>query len=294
MKTGFKVGIIVLSAVLVGVIIGVSMQKKKVEPEVPHEEINPKDYQVDAKALLDEYTSNPEKDFTIAELVNVGLQKYRECENSYFIGIGNASTIVDQTIRSAQIKNGDHYLNEAISRSAIVSIANRYTQVGVNQGATLYKGKAKTVDTGTYKDEPVQYTTEEFKAAWGVTLDEVFLYIISDKTVIQENCSKTTTDEGNIEIKLDLNVDISPYYYKMQMKSVSKLSSLPVFEDIKLVYTFKSDMTLLRCDVDETYTAKKIGINASVHNEITYYYYADKYVEIPSLNQPIDYTIIEQ
>ena len=175
--------ILPLSFVLIavaGVTTGVLLKKKFGQVEIDYGDFNPENYRMDGKALLKEYQKNPNKKFSEAELVNIGLEKYRECENCYSIGIGVADTIVNQTIRNAQIKRGDHYFEESISYSKMVSIANRVDQIGENNDISLNKGKATGSEDVTYKEDITTYKAEDYKKAWGKTLDEMFIYLISN------------------------------------------------------------------------------------------------------------------
>ena len=289
-KTIIQYVIIILVGLSLGVTGGIIAKKNLGQVETDYSDFDANSYNMDAAKLVEEYEKNPNKDFTPAELVNIGLEKYRRCTNSYSYGVGTASTIVNQTIRNAQIKNGDQYFEETISRSSMVAIANRVTQTGVGQGVSLNKGKANDSESGTYKNEPIEYTSEQYKEDWGKTLDEMFIYIISNESVIAENCVTTKTDDF-IQVYLELDVDISTYYYKYQMKSISNLSALPTFSSLKHTYTFSKDMTLLHCKVDEKYKAAMAGVSASIHNVIDYYYHANEFKEIPSLDEKIDYAL---
>ena len=118
----------------------------------------------------------------------------------------------------------------------------------------------------------------------------MFIYIISDKSVLTDKCS-INKDSNYIKVHLELDTDIASYYYKIQMKTISNLSSLPTFEYLKQTYTFDSNMTLLHCRVDEKYKASMAGVSANIHNLIDYYYHANEYLKIPELNESIDYSL---
>ena len=273
----------------IGVTTGIILKRQFGQEIIDYGDFNPENYRMDGKALLKEYEKNPKKNFTCAELVNIGLEKYRECENCYSIGIGTASTIVNQTIRNAQIKRGDHYFEESISYSKMVNVANRVDQIGENNNISLNKGKANGTEDVTYKKDVTTYKAEDYKKAWGKTLDEMFIYLISNETVLDEG-SKIEKNENYIKVTINLDTDISSYYYKLQMKEISDLDRLPAFEYLKHVYTFDKNMTLLHCYVDEKYQAS-MGVTATIHNTIDYYYHANEVKEIPNENETIDYSI---
>ena len=291
-KSKLKTWVILpLSFVLIavaGVTTGVLLKKRFGQVEIDYGDFNPENYRMDGKALLKEYQKNPNKKFSEAELVNIGLEKYRECKNCYSIGIGVADTIVNQTIRNAQIKVGDHYFEESISYSKMVNVANRVSQVGIDNDISLNKGKASGSEDATYKEDVTTYKAQDYKKTWGKTLDEMFIYLISNETVMDG--SKIEKKDDLIKVTLKLEPSISTYYYKIQMKEISDLDRLPVFEYLTHTYVFDKDMSLLYCKVDEKYQAS-MGVTATIHNTIDYYYHANVMIDIPKENETVDYSI---
>ena len=288
-KTILVYSLVGLSVVGLGVGTGIILKRQFGQTDIDYTGFDPENYRMDSKGLLKQYEKNPNRQFTPAELVNIGLEKYRQCENCYSIGIGNAKTIVDQTIRNAQIKVGDHYFEESISYSKMVSVANRVDQFGENESISLNKGKATGSETVDYKSEVTTYKADDYKKAWGKTLDEMFIYIISNETVIAEKSKVEKTSE-HIKVSLALDTDISTYYYKLQMKEISNLDKLPVFQSLNHTYIFSKNMDLEYCMVDEQYQAQ-MGVTASIHNTIEYYYHPNVVIDIPKENETIDYSI---
>ena len=282
-------GIIAAATISLGIAGGIIIKKKFGGEEITYSGFDPETFKADSKALLKEYEKNPKKEFTAPELVNIGQEKYRNCTNCYSIQVGLADTVVKQYVRNAQIKVGESYWEEAISKSSMVSLANRYTQKG--DAVNLYKGKATSEEVGEYnKKDVTNYKKDDFKKDWGKTLDEMFIYIISNKTVNLSKC-KTEKKETNIRVTLDLDPAISTYYYKIQMKTMSNLSGLPTFEYVKQVYTFDSNMTLLHCKTEEKYKASMAGVNAEIINTLDTYFHANKKIKIPELNQKVNYSL---
>ena len=271
-----------------GVTTGIVLKHRFGQVEIDYGDFNPENYRMDSKALLKEYQKNPNKNFTAAELVNIGLEKYRQCENCYSIGVGIADTIVNQTIRNAQIKVGNHYFEESISYSNMVAVANRVDQIGQDNDITLNKGKATASDEASYKSDTITYKAEDYKKTWGKTLDEMFIYLICNETVLEG--SKIEKNDETIRVTINLDTDISTYYYKVQMKEISSLDRLPVFSYVTHTYTFSKDMTLLHCTVDEKYQAS-MTVTANIHNTIDYYYHSNVVMNIPKENETIDYSI---
>lgn len=287
-KALIQYSIIAVCAVGLGVGGGVILKKKLGPVETDYSGFDSSSFQADAKALLKEYEKNPNQDFTPAELVNIGLEKYRQFENSYSIGVGQASTIVNQQVRNFQIKNGNTYYEEQISKSSMVSLANRV--IGNEEKATIYKGKAKEIELPEYSGDSQDMNSEDYKATWGKTLPEMFIYIISNDTVDTDK-SIITKKDGKIFVNLELDPEIASYNYKIQMKTLSDLSSLPTFEYLRHTYVFESDMTLIHSYLNEKYVATMSGINATIVNTLHYYYHANAYMKIPEINEILSYSV---
>jgi len=288
-KSWIQFPIIAVVAIAIGAGAGIFVKRKFGQEQIDYSNFDANAFAMDSKELLERYKSNPNGSYTPAELVNIGLEKYRQCENSYSFTIGTASTIVDQSIRNAQIKNGNKYFEEAISKSNMVSLAHRVETAEGLGTTTMYPGKANSEESASYNGETKGYTDEEYKNYLGKTLQEMFVYTISNETVYDDS-SVEKLSNGNIRVYLNLDPDISTYYYKIQMKNMSNLDSLPTFNYVKQTYTFKSDMTLLHCYIDEKYQAS-MGMTVSIQNTLHNYYHANEYRKIPELNESFDYSM---
>ena len=288
LKALIQYGIIGVSCIGLGVGGGIFLKRKLGQAETDYSGFNPELFKADAARLLKEYRSNPSKSFTPAELVNIGLEKYREFDNSYSVSVGLASTVVKQTIRNYQIKNGSSYFEESISRSSMVSLASRSYQLNSDQ-INYYAGSASSDEQASYDGSFSTYSPDAYKDYLGMTLEEMFVYLISNDTVNADQCSVTKTG-GLVKVTLSLDIDIATYFYKIRMKSMSNLNSLPSFEYVTLKYTFDNDMTLLHLKVDEKYKASMSGVTATIVNDIDTYYHAGEYRAIPELNEAISYS----
>ena len=260
---------------------------------------NPKNYAANIDDIMSRYnalsdkTINGVRNFSDAEVVNIVLEKYRTQDYCWSISKGNAYTIITQTIRNAIIKNLDNYFEEQLSNSSIVSLATRSYQTGKGSDIQVYQGNCSGAEKATYSSNPTRtYSQSKYKDYLGKTLEEMFIYIISDKTTL--NSSRVTKGDDVI-INLELNPNLSTFYYKTQMKNLSGLSNLPPFSEVKLAYTFSKDLILKHLYVDETYTATKEGVPvpAETHDIIETYYHAGEIKEIPAYNESIDYGIQE-
>ncbi len=292
MKTPIIYISIVASALVVGAAGGFVAKKTLGGEDISYDSNSDIDsIKVDSKQLLRNYQSYggnaPEKDFSAMEIVNIALEKYRQCEYSYSYGIGSAKTIVSQEIRNYQIRNGNEYFEESISYSSMVKLADRMTQTGLDGDVTVYYGKASGAESGTYPIEGNVYTQEDYSNLLGRTLDEMFIYIISNKTVLESEVNRVNEQ---ILVKLSLDPVWSTYHYKYQMKNISNLDSLPKFNYVNLTYTLSSDLSLIYLDVDESYEAS-MGITVSITNGIHYEYFPNQKLEIPSINEALNYSL---
>ena len=231
--------------------------------------------------------NNLTKDFTPAEIVNIGLEKYRRCENSYSITTGLASTMVTQSIRNYQIKNGDRYFEESISMSSMVKLANRMYQQDKDGKITLYKGSAVNEELGSYSANGVEYEQDDYKNYLGKTLNEMFIYIITDSTILE---SEINENDG-YEIKLKLDTEMAVIFYQYQMKNISGLDKYPKFDSVNLTFTFNENLELQHLYTDETYQAT-MGVTVDIHNMLDTYYYPNMELKIPEIDEPTDYSLI--
>ena len=110
--------------------------------------------------------------FTIPELANIALYNSENHNNMTIIGTGEvtATMNVKQSIRSYQIKDGDHYFLEQISHSSFVELAWR--MYGDNTSTTATKGSYVDLEEGDFVNNATStpYTNEEYENAWGKKL----------------------------------------------------------------------------------------------------------------------------
>ena len=290
------IGICAAAGISTGIIL-----KKTIGPidEMYPPGFDPAEFSPDLDAIWKKYEglSNKSidgaKSLTDAELVNVAQEKYKRCENCYNFSVGDAHTIVTQTVRNAQVKNGNEYFMDQISYSSMVSLAKRTYQHGAEGQVEVYDGNPTDSEKATYPASPTgTYTPAEYKEKHGISPNEIFIYVISDKTVLD---STRSTKGDEVTVKLNLNPNLSTFWYKKQMVDLSGLSNLPPFTEVKLTYTLTKQLDLKHISIDETFTATKEGIPvpAKTQNLLELYYYPDTYYKIPSLSEPFDFSIKE-
>ena len=300
MKRVFIYLIIVASAATIGT--GVGFAGKKLFGPV-NNIYDTSGLKIDAAQIvkkIDSYTGSKEKvdAFSTGEVLNYAMEKFRTCENccSFTFGVANAKAPivgnVPQAIRSCLIKNNDKYFEESISKSSMVSLANRMFQSGIESNVDFYSsvGSIDILDNGAsseYSESSVEeYSSNAYKEKFGKTLDEMFIYFISDDTILNSNIEKN--DNGYV-INVELDPISSTANYKNQMYNISGLSGLPEFKNVNLAFTLSKELKLNKLSINENYTAKKLGIDADTNGVIDIYYYSDEYIKIPELNESVQY-----
>lgn len=257
---------------------------------------DPSVYNIDGDLLIaavEEKPTTKEKiaSFSVADIVNYSLEKYKRFDESYSYSVGDADAgVTVQKIRAAQIKTGNMFFEESAS-SGMVGCANRVTQEVGGDSVLLYRTEeCNIVDeypVFPYPANPVAFTLDAYKNAYGKTLDEMFIYTIHKKTILKSDL--VANEDGTYTINLALNPSLSTYWYKKQMVSISNLEAVPKFTEVSLVFTLDSDLMLKTLAVNEYFYAKKMGIDAGTRNKLFNKYFPGQHRDIPKLNEAFHY-----
>ena len=171
----------------------------------------------------------------------------------------------------------------------MVAVAKRMYQTDIGGNIKVYDGSIPTdnVEDASFTERYNEMSSADYKDYLGRTLDTMFIYAISDKTVIEQSSKKL--DSGGYELFVSLNPSNSTVDYQTQMKNISNLDQRPIFEKVHLTYTVDENMMLQKLHVDEEYSAK-MTISVDIRNDIDTYYYPNKKMEIPSYSQKTNYS----
>ncbi|MCQ2755082.1 MAG: hypothetical protein MJ231_08595, partial [bacterium] len=246
MKTIVLYSIIGATALSLGAGGGIIYKRVIMKPKQNIIGFNPEACKPDAEALfakIDGASSKKQatKDFPAVDIANYASEKYKTYANSVSYCYGLADTIVKQDIRNVQIKNGDVYFEEAISKSDMVGVGKRIFQQGLDGTVSLYHEKSsKDVSISgdivhtNFKTDPERLTPNEYKTQYGRTLPDMFIYCVHEITVLNGTCEEIT---GGYKVVLELDPIMGGYQYRYQMKTISNLDDYPVFDSLKLTYT---------------------------------------------------------
>lgn len=298
MKNIITYGAIVLTAAAVGVTGGVVFKRVLGSEDVDYSNVDVFSMKVKCDELvkkIEAYNGGKEivDAFPSYDVLNYAMEKYRRCENSYSFVFGIADVkITTQYIRTCQIKNGNQYFEESLSQSNMVSCGNRMLQVEKEGNVKLYPADSGSIVINdstvkaTYPTAKVEdLSGYDYSHKFGKTLDEMFIYLVSEKTVTSSDIQKL---DNEYIITVTLDPDISTYFYKLQMKNISNLDKLPVFSNVTLKYTLTKDLMLKHLSTDEQYVATMM-VDANTHGTLETYYYPNEYLKIPSVDETITY-----
>lgn len=227
------------------------------------------------------------------EIAVYAFEKYKQNEYCVSFCTGLADTAVKQYIRSAQIKRGDNYFEEQISKSSMVGVAKRLFQEGEHAETKIYNETSSgdvVVDENNayakYKSDPDVLSYDDFKTNWGKNLPDMSTYLIGSSTVEKQELVK---DGSGYKIMLSLQPTKGAYNYRSQMKTISDLAAYPTFSLLDLTYWVDENLTLVKMNEHSKFTATMVGISAGVENDINYHYFPGKEMKFPTLDENFDY-----
>lgn len=261
-----------------------------------YDELNLNDFEDDTTRLHRDYMSkNSDKTleeltsiYKPYELVNLAEKNAEHRSNLLTIGEGEviAAMGVKQTIYAAQIRIDDDYFMENLSKSRFVSVAKRFYQAKNNVDS--YVGELTSEKTASWEKEVKEVLTlAEHEDKWGKDLSRGSIYIVSSKTVLNDEYKLV---DGKLEVTLELDPLYSVMRYIKQMVHVSDLSVPPTFHDVKVTYVIDENLQLLSRDIYETYDVTSFGIvskNTKGHLKETLFY--NESHNIPTLDENISY-----
>lgn len=250
------------------------------------------------------------QEFSLSQIANYALDNFKLSENSVAIGYGKANSAVALDIRNFTIKNGDSYMEEALSKSAPgildIRVCQRDYQTGTSEDSPIesYLGSLIDAEHATY-DNPTKkdYTVTTYKDTFGKSVDDPSVYVVSSKTILTDTVTQTSpltgekiTGNSNIkkvdggyELYMELNTvkGVAKYWKRMMNLSGSNVSS---FNYVHLTYYLNDNFELVKSFVEESYAAGMANINASVLGTLTTYFFKDTNdYKIPSSNESVSY-----
>lgn len=297
MKSIVLYSIIGASAIAVGAGAGTVYKRCFVAPSEKIEGFDPNNCKPNAEELFKKVekagsVKNAVQQLKPFEIVNYAFEKYKACEYNVSFCTGMAKTIIDQEVRSAQIKRGTTYFEEQISKSSMVGVGKRMLQEGEKADTKIYNetGSADVYIEGTsvhtnFKSEFETVPYESYKEAWGRNLPDMSIYLIAESTVEKQEIAET--DKG-YKVTLELQPQKGAYNYRYQMKTISGLDDYPSFQFLNLTYELTKDLEM-RAMTEKSKFHALMGVSVDIENTINYYYFPNEQSEIPEITEDFDY-----
>lgn len=133
----------------------------------------------------------------------------------------------------------------------------------------------------------------EFKNQFGNPSSGILVYDVKqDYTTNWSTLALSQTENGyQMTIKLNDNATTG---YKIQIQDFGNLSALPTFNYVYLTFTLDFNGWVTKVDIEENYSAKKMGVNADTtgkfHYDYTYYTVGEKWGNpVTITNQTMDF-----
>ena len=293
MKKKIKVSTIVTTAIVAtvaissGLIVGIYFGKNYFAPETYYDGFNFNDYEDDKVALMNKYQKNQNTaDYQPYELVNIAIEKFANNEHTKTVTHGEVKASgVKQAIFAEDVRDGNEFYTESLSYSSLVKCGVRFYQHVDNIDEYKANKVEKDGKSSFPENSKKTVTYAEHETNWGKTLDRPIIFIISSKTVLENELKNT---DSGYEVTMSLDPVLSVLRYVRQMKSIYDLKRYPDFNSVKVTFTLDKDLNLIQMNSVEDYTVYVFGKNESV-GTLTVDYYRDVNEAIPALDSNYPY-----
>ncbi len=286
-KNAVITGIVISSGIAGGLAVGIVLGKMLSNQAYTYDTAIDTGLEADYDALMERYEADSNvENFTPTEVVNISWLKYAAEEHTHSVAHCNVlAAIVKQKVYSHDVRDGNRWFSESVFYSSMKKGGFRFYQDGTNVFRYTASNPTEDGTADWSKDTEYGYTKEGFEEKWGKTLDRPIIYIMSDKTVLNE--TMVEQDEKWI-IDLELDPEKSTERYARQMISMSNLGEPPTFRSIHLTFTIDTNYNLEKLLAQESYTVYVVGRNDSQStNEILYYHNSSE--TIPDLETDYKY-----
>lgn len=229
-----------------------------------YEDFDPENYLDDNSTLFSDFETfrlespsliDYQERYNPYQLFNLAIYQSKKNDHIKFEARGLVNTGgLKQNILAYQLKNGDEYFYETISKG-LISVAKRFYQ---NENVTWYRGKYNQNKEMVWNpDTETALSIEEFNEEWGYDLSVFSPYIVSSFTCLET--SLVTIEDNHLQISLDLDPFFSVLYYVKQMIKMGGLEEAPIFKNINIKINFDENFVISSTEIFEQYKVKKFG-----------------------------------
>ena len=265
-------GIVVTSGIAGGLAVGIVLGKMLSTKAYTFDAPIDTGLETDYTALMERYNSDPTaSNFKPSEIANISWLKFAEEKHTHTVAHCTVTAaIVKQKVCSHDVRDGNRWYSESVFYSSIKKGGFRFYQNDENVFRYTAENPTSNCTADWSKDTEYGYTKKEFEDAWGKTLDRPIIYVISDKTVLEESIQ---TIDNKWVVELELNPNKANERYSRQMISMSNLEQPPSFSLLHLTFTIDQDFNLEQVKIHEKYTVYVVGKNDSDATNVIDFYH---------------------
>ncbi len=271
-KNSVITGIVVTSGIACGLAVGIILGKMLSNKPYSFDAPIDTGLEADFDDLMQRYNENQDiSNFKPNEVANISWLKFASEEHTHSVAHCNVhAAIVNQKVCSHDVRDGDRWYSESVFYSSIKKGGFRFYQDDKNVFRYTASNPKENCTATWNKDTEYGYTKADFEDKWGKTLDRPVIYVISDKTVLEE---KIEIKDNKYIVDMEMDPEKANVRYARQMISMSNLEYPPEFHLLHLTFTIDMNYNLLKLNVHEKYTVKVVGNNDSeATNEIEYFH----------------------
>jgi len=177
---------------------------------------------------------------------------------------GNANAGLNQDISNERIVKDNKALITTVS-SGILKVGNQRL---VLEDRCLYRNTAKLDNLTAVFDDSIECNVESiesYKKRYGWLPFQATGYVLNTHTYLEEPTIAKNND--NYVISCDLEPTISSYWYRREVLTTSKSSSIPKFKKVHIDFTIDNDYKLLEAHYNEVYNVTVI-FNSTVTTDV--------------------------
>ncbi len=182
---------------------------------------------------------------------------YYESSSSGTIVAKKAITLANQTVKNRRIITPEANFNESISISSFVKVAE---QLYSSEDKILKRNAKKVTENNvTWENDTSTLSKESYLSQYGYFFTDPTRYVINEDTITSDITVENNGIGRKYTYKFNLDPEIAPYYYKINIKNLSNSSSLPTFKSIEMTITFDYKWRMTKISTYEVY---EISISA--------------------------------
>ena len=247
--------IISLAGILTGYFVGGFFVGSNVPDYSSYDELGLRD---DAQALSDGATGKSPSQYKPYEIFEIAEYRLFTHGSVRVASSGNVdASITNQQIVGVKAYENGRYFKENISKG-IKNVGERTYYTQGDDILTCYSANRVSNSMVASYNESFTCTYEEYSEINGVPIDSFVAYIVSSKTVLNQNdtAERITLENGQTGYKftLELHPVFSVLNYVYQMQNLSQLSQLPAFNDVTLTVVVDEEFKFISIETLEHYT----------------------------------------